>query len=94
MPPQTGRALVRVPLADAQALNATTRWWLVTVEGLVLVPLSRDGDGKRAISEGAPWCSCGRDVYVPARWLANRRRTTDAARLQHVAERVLRTALA
>lgn len=94
MPPQTGKALVRVPLADAVALRTTTRWWLVTVDGLVLVPLPRDGDGGRAIREGAPWCGCGRDVYVPHRWLASRRRTTDVGRLQSVAERVLRVALA
>lgn len=91
-PPVDGRTLVRVSNDDAAALGLAGRWWLVDMAGQVWVALDRNGDGGRAMHEGAPWCPAGRHVFVPAWWVAGRRRNADATRLRRITDHVLRLA--
>lgn len=84
-----GTTLVRVKARDAREVGAG-RWWLVGNDGAVWLPLPRDGEGGRAVREGAPHCHAGTGVVmVPSWWLVSRRRGVEAAALRRTVDRVL-----
>lgn len=85
-----GSTLVRVCARDSWAVSGAGRWWLVSNDGTVMVPLERDGEGGRAIRDGAPFANSGAGfVMVPVAWLLERRRGDDAAALRRTSDRVL-----
>lgn len=85
-------ALVRLAADYLDQLPGCGPWWLVLDDGRVMVPLCRDGDGGRAIGEGAKWVASGGHVLVDHLWLMARRRGAEAAALRRAVDRVLAVA--